>query len=324
MGILNVTADSFSDGGRYLHVDRAVAHGLRLVAEGADIVDVGGESTRPGAQRVPATIETDRVVPVVRELARSGVTVSIDTTRASVARAAVAAGAHLINDVSGGLADPLMVGAVADCDVPYVAMHWRAPSADMHRFTSYDDVVTDVIAALARRLDALSRAGVDLTRVIVDPGLGFAKTAEQNWTILGRLDEFKALGRPILVGASRKAFLGAELARDGVTPPPPARDTATAAYRPSSPSPGSTACASTTLPRACRPPGSQPRCAAAATAPARSDRGSRSRPSQPRVHPRRRRARFANRTGAVVKRMVGSQKPPSVLHHIQRRAEVFQ
>lgn len=229
MGILNVTADSFSDGGRYLHVDRAVAHGLRLVAEGADIVDVGGESTRPGAQRVPATIETDRVVPVVRELARSGVTVSIDTTRASVARAAVAAGAHLINDVSGGLADPLMVGAVADCDVPYVAMHWRAPSADMHRFTSYDDVVTDVLAALARRLDALSRAGVDLTRVIVDPGLGFAKTAEQNWTILGRLDEFKALGRPILVGASRKAFLGAELARDGVTPPPPARDTATAA-----------------------------------------------------------------------------------------------
>lgn len=225
MGILNVTADSFSDGGRYLNPGPAVAHGLGLAANGADIVDVGGESTRPGAQRVPAEVETAGVVPVVRELARAGVVVSIDTTRASVARAAVDAGARLVNDVSGGLADPEMAAAVAETGVPYVAMHWRAPSADMHRFTDYDDVVDE----LARRLDALAQAGVDPGRVVIDPGLGFAKTPEQNWTILGRLEEFDVLGRPVLVGASRKAFLGTELAVEGVVPPSRDRDTATAA-----------------------------------------------------------------------------------------------
>jgi dihydropteroate synthase len=229
MGIVNVTADSFSDGGRFIALDDAVARGLQLTADGADLVDVGGESTRPGAQRVQEDLEAARVVPVVRELARAGVLVSIDTTRSAVAQAAVEAGAVLVNDVSGGLADPVMAGRVAELAVPYVATHWRAPSADMHRFARYDDVVADVIAELGRRLDALVDAGIDPARIIFDPGLGFAKKSVHNWQLLAGLARFDVLGRPLLIGASRKAFLGEELGRRGLRIAPRERDVATAA-----------------------------------------------------------------------------------------------
>jgi dihydropteroate synthase len=229
MGILNVTTDSFSDGGDYLRLERAVARGVALAREGADLIDVGGESTRPGAQRVPAELEKTRVVPVVRQLANAGIRVSVDTMRAEVAEAAVEAGAAMVNDVSGGLADPRMAARVAALGVPYVAMHWRAPSRDMHRFTRYTDVVRDVVAELGRRLEELVAAGLDADRIVVDPGLGFAKTSDQNWEILGRLDELAALGRPVLLGASRKSFLGNVLGRGGVAPPPAERDIATAA-----------------------------------------------------------------------------------------------
>jgi dihydropteroate synthase len=227
MGIVNVTPDSFSDGGAHLEADRAIAHGLRLVADGADLVDVGGESTRPGAQRVPADVELARVLPVVRGLSDAGVVVSVDTMRARVAAAAVAAGAALVNDVSGGLADPAMARCVADLGTPYVAMHWRAHSARMHAHTWYRDVVADVVAELAERLDRLTTAGVDPDRIVVDPGIGFAKTAAQNWQLLHRLEELTALGRPILVGASRKSFL-ADVVEPGPGGPA-ARDLATVA-----------------------------------------------------------------------------------------------
>lgn len=207
MGILNVTPDSFSDGARYLAVDAAVEHGLALTAAGADLVDVGGESTRPGAPRVPVAEELRRVLPVVRGLVASGVRVSVDTTRARVAEAAVAVGASVVNDVSGGLADPRMASAVADLGVTYVAMHWRGPSAVMARHASYGDVVREVRAELAVRLDALVAAGVDPERVVLDPGLGFAKDAAQSWALLRGLDRILDLGRPVLVGASRKSFL---------------------------------------------------------------------------------------------------------------------
>lgn len=207
MGVLNVTPDSFSDGGRYLTVDAAVEHGLRLVREGADLVDVGGESTRPGADRTPAAEERARVLPVVRELAAAGVAVSIDTMRAAVAEAAVAAGAVLVNDVSGGLADPDMARCVADLGTPYIAMHWRAHSARMREHSRYRDVVADVVAELRCRVHALVAAGLRPDRLIVDPGLGFAKTAAQSWQLVRRLDEVFALERHVLVGASRKSFL---------------------------------------------------------------------------------------------------------------------
>jgi dihydropteroate synthase len=226
MGIVNVTPDSFSDGGACLEADRAIEHGLRLAADGADLVDVGGESTRPGAQRVPVEVELARVLPVVRALAAAGVVVSIDTMRARVADAAVAAGAAVVNDVSGGLADPAMARCVAHLGTPYVAMHWRAHSAQMQAHTRYRDVVADVVAELAVRLDRLSAAGVDLNRVVVDPGIGFAKTAAQSWHLLRRLEELAALGRPILVGASRKSFL-AQVLPPGTTASE--RDSATAA-----------------------------------------------------------------------------------------------
>ena len=227
MAVLNVTPDSFSDGGRFLDADAALAHGRDQVARGADLIDVGGESTRPGARRIPATEELDRILPVIEGLAASGVLVSVDTMRAEVARAAVAAGAVVINDVSGGLADPQMIELLDDLPVPYVAMHWRGHSADMEQLARYDDVVADVRAELAARLDALDRAGIDLTRVVIDPGLGFAKTQAHNWALLRRLDDLASLGRPILLGASRKRFLGDLLADADGPRPPVERDRAT-------------------------------------------------------------------------------------------------
>ena len=229
MGVVNVTPDSFSDGGRYLEVDKAVAHGLSLVADGADLVDVGGESTRPGAVRPTADEELARVVPVVAALADAGVTVSVDTMRAEVAEAAVGAGARLVNDVSGGRADPAMLPTVAGLGVPYVLMHWRAHSQTMQEHTAYDDVVGDVVAELGAQLDAAAAAGVDLARVAVDPGIGFSKTADQNWELLARLDGLRSLGRPVLVATSRKRFLGQLLARGDELRPPVGRDDATTA-----------------------------------------------------------------------------------------------
>jgi dihydropteroate synthase len=212
MGVVNVTPDSFSDGGTWFDTDAALAHGLLLARDGADIVDVGGESTRPGAARVPVEEELRRSIPVVRALADSGVAVSIDTMHVPVAVAAIRAGAVLVNDVSGGLADPQMPAFIADAGVPYVCMHWRDFSERMQERAVYDDVVGDVRSELAARLDVLDAAGVALDNVIVDPGLGFAKLAAHNWELLARLPELATLGRPILVGASRKSFLGALLA----------------------------------------------------------------------------------------------------------------
>ena len=230
MGVLNVTPDSFSDGGRHLGADSAVAHGLELRDAGADIVDVGGESTRPGAGRVDLDEELRRVLPVVRELASAGVTVSIDTMRAAVASAALEAGAVIVNDVSGGLGDPDMAGVVAGSTSPYVVMHWRGHSADMASRATYDDVVADVVREVGDRVEALAAAGVDPARLVLDPGLGFAKDAGHSWALLGRLDAFAALGRPVLIGASRKGFLGSLLADpDGRPRPLDERDIATAA-----------------------------------------------------------------------------------------------
>jgi dihydropteroate synthase len=212
MGVLNVTPDSFSDGGRYLDPAVAVDHGRALVAEGADLVDVGGESTRPGATRPSPEEEEDRVLPVVRALAGDGVLVSVDTMRASVASAAVEAGAVLVNDVSGGLADEAMLSTVAALDVAYVLMHWRAHSTQMQRFTDYGDVVADVSAELRERLDAAAQAGVRPERVAVDPGIGFSKTADQNWDVLAGMERLHDLGHPVLIATSRKRFLGALLA----------------------------------------------------------------------------------------------------------------
>jgi dihydropteroate synthase len=227
MGVLNVTPDSFSDGGLFVDVDVAVEHARSQVAQGADLVDVGGESTRPGATRIPVSEELDRVLPVIRELAAAGVIVSIDTMRAEVAREAVAVGAAIVNDVSGGLADPQMLELLTELDVPYVAMHWRGHSADMDQLARYDDVVSDVRAELADRLVALNRAGVDLRRVVLDPGLGFAKTAAHNWQLLRGLSELTSLGRPLLLGASRKRFLGELLADSSGPRPVTGRDRAT-------------------------------------------------------------------------------------------------
>lgn len=222
MGVLNVTPDSFSDGGDHATVEDAITYGLKLVAQGADLVDVGGESTRPGAQRVGAEIEAERVVPVIKALAAEGVRCSVDTMRAVVASAAVDAGAVLVNDVSGGLADPSMLATVAAAGVPFVAMHWRGHSAGMQARAVYDDVVADVCAELSARLDACAAAGI--SEVIVDPGIGFAKTAEHNWALLQALPRLQTLG-PVLLGSSRKAFLGALL--DGREPR--GRDAATTA-----------------------------------------------------------------------------------------------
>lgn len=230
MGVVNVTPDSFSDGGLWLDPKAAIAHGEDLMAAGADLVDVGGESTRPGAERVPPVEELRRVLPVIEQLTREGVPVSVDTMRAEVARRAVGAGAVLVNDVSGGLADPDMPAVVAATGAAYVAMHWRGHSTVMQTLTHYDDVVRDVVRELGLRVEALLAAGVAEDRIVLDPGLGFAKTAEHNWQLLGRLEEIVELGRPVLVGASRKRFLGTLLAPDGAGPvPTDRRDAATAA-----------------------------------------------------------------------------------------------
>ncbi|MEZ5093208.1 dihydropteroate synthase [Nocardioides sp.] len=225
MGILNVTPDSFSDGGLWADTESAIAHGLRLAADGADLVDVGGESTRPGAVRPPLAEELDRVVPVVAGLVAEGVTVSVDTMRAEVARAAVEAGAALVNDVSGGLADPAVLDVVAASGSAYVAMHWRAHSDRMQALATYDGpggVVAAVCAELTDRLDACDAAGIPRDRVVLDPGLGFAKTAEHNWQLLRAWPLLEGLGRPLLLGASRKSFLGSLLADAAGEPRPPA------------------------------------------------------------------------------------------------------
>ncbi len=229
IGVLNVTPDSFSDGGRWPDAEAAVRHGLELAEQGADLVDVGGESTRPGAERVPEDEELRRTIPVVRALAAAGVAVSVDTMRAVTARASIEAGAVLVNDVSGGLADPGMLPVVAELRVPVVLMHWRGPSAVMAGLAHYDDVVAEVCGELSARLQAAAEAGVAPERVVLDPGLGFAKDAGHSWALLAHLDALLAAGRPVLVGASRKRFLGSLLARNGEAPPPEQRDEATCA-----------------------------------------------------------------------------------------------
>ncbi len=230
MGVLNVTGDSFSDGGRYLDSDDAVAHGLTMAAEGAGIVDVGGESTRPGATRIEPRIEASRVVPVIKELAGQGVTVSIDTMHADVARAALQSGARIVNDVSGGRADPAMAPLVAEAGVPWVLMHWRPVSSGRpHQAPRYRDVVAEVRDELLAGVDDAVAAGVDPAKLIIDPGLGFAKTGQHNWALLRGLPQLVATGIPVLLGASRKRFLGTLLAGpDGSPRPADGRETATA------------------------------------------------------------------------------------------------
>jgi dihydropteroate synthase len=230
MGVLNVTPDSFSDGGCFADPAEAIAHGLEMHAAGADYVDVGGESTRPGADRVDADEECRRVLPVIRELAAAGVRLSVDTTRAEVAEAALAAGAQMVNDVSGGLADKNMAELVADAGVPWVLMHWRGHSREMYAAARYGDVVTEVRAELTARVEDVVAAGVDPAQLVLDPGLGFAKNAEHNWALLAGLDRIVDLGLPVLVGASRKTFLGRLLAGpDGAPRPAEQRDAATLA-----------------------------------------------------------------------------------------------
>jgi dihydropteroate synthase len=229
MGVLNVTPDSFSDGGRYLDMAAAIEHGVRMHADGADVVDVGGESTRPGAERVDAATEIERVLPVVTELVRRGIPVSVDTTRAKVAATIAEAGAAIINDVSGGLADPEMAHVAADSGLPWVLMHWRGHSRDMNALAHYEDVVADVRSELSRQVETALRAGVTEDAIVLDPGLGFAKTGIHNWQLLRHLDVLTDLGFPVLVGASRKRFLGELLsAPDGAPRPPSERETATA------------------------------------------------------------------------------------------------
>ena len=208
MGILNVTPDSMSDGGDYLDPKKAIARGLEMIEEGATIIDVGGESTKPGAERVTLEEELTRVIPVIHALAKSGAKVSVDTMRAEVAAMAVAAGASIINDVSGGLADPAMHATAAALKTQYICMHWRGQSKDMDSLAVYEDVTMDVINELTKQVASALLAGIEPTKLVVDPGLGFAKSAEQNWEILKNIDTFKELGFPILVGGSRKRFLG--------------------------------------------------------------------------------------------------------------------
>ncbi|MDQ1105340.1 dihydropteroate synthase [Nocardioides zeae] len=230
MGVVNVTPDSFSDGGRWADPERAVAHGLALVADGADLLDIGGESTRPGATRPLLAEELDRVVPVIRELAVAGVTVSVDTMRAEVAEAALAAGATVVNDVSGGLADPRVLAVTAEAGATYVAMHWRAHADRMTDFADYPrGVVTEVAEELAVRRDAALAAGIAPERLVLDPGLGFAKGAHHNWELLAGLGRLDGLGHRLLVGASRKTFLGRLLAGPEGPRPVDGREHATAA-----------------------------------------------------------------------------------------------
>ena len=209
MGILNVTPDSFADGGRHFDFESAINRAKEMISEGVDIIDVGGESTRPGADRVTEEIERDRVIPVITELAELGATLSIDTTRANIAQAAIGAGATLVNDVSGGLADPKMAALIAsNSNIQYVVMHWRGHSKDMQKAAEYQNVVTEVKDELDDRVIALTKAGVLPEQIILDPGIGFAKSSAHNWELLKNIDRLNLLGFPILVGASRKRFLG--------------------------------------------------------------------------------------------------------------------
>lgn len=220
IGVLNVTPDSFSDGGRFTSLDDAVAHGCRLADDGADLVDVGGESTRPGADRVDAAEEERRVIPVIEALVANGIRVSIDTYRAVVAERALAAGASVVNDVSGGLGDPDMAAVVGAAGCPWILMHWRGHSRRMQDLAHYVDVVDDVRRELAERVEAANQAGISSDRIVIDPGLGFAKTAEHNWALLAHLDVLVGFGLPVLIGASRKSFLGRVLADPAGTPRP--------------------------------------------------------------------------------------------------------
>jgi dihydropteroate synthase len=230
MGVVNVTPDSFSDGGRWHEPEHAVAHGRQLLAEGADMLDVGGESTRPGATRPLATEELGRVIPVISALAAEGAVISVDTMRAEVADAALQAGAVLVNDVSGGLADPEILEVAAARGAAYAAMHWRSHADTMTRHATYDDVVDEVTKELSARIEAALAAGIASGRLAVDPGLGFAKTAEHNWQLLAGLEQLHGLGHPILVGSSRKTFLGRLLAGpDGKPRPVLDREDATTA-----------------------------------------------------------------------------------------------
>jgi dihydropteroate synthase len=210
MGILNVTPDSFADGGKHFELDHAIARGMEMIDEGVDIIDIGGESTRPGADRVTPEEEVARVIPVIQALVGKGADISIDTMRASTARLAVQAGATIVNDVSGGAADPDMFSTVAELGCTYTLMHWRGHSKDMNSKAVYDDVVADVISEVTMQLDKALAAGIAREKIILDPGLGFAKDAEHNWEILNRIDEFIALGYPVLIGHSRKRFLGGD------------------------------------------------------------------------------------------------------------------
>lgn len=210
MGILNVTPDSFADGGEHFTFEHAVQRGLQMIEEGVDIIDIGGESTRPGAERVSEEEEHRRVIPVIQALAGQGADISVDTMRASTARLAVEAGASIVNDVSGGVADPAMFSTVADLGCKYTLMHWRGHSKDMSSLAHYEDVVNDVITEVTLQLDKALAAGIKRENIILDPGLGFAKDAEHNWEILNRIEEFTALGYPVLIGHSRKRFIGGD------------------------------------------------------------------------------------------------------------------
>ncbi|OIQ73084.1 dihydropteroate synthase 1 [mine drainage metagenome] len=229
MGIINVTTDSFSDGGRHLELDDALRRARTMMIEGADIIDIGGESTRPGAERVSEQVERDRVIPLLREMVDLGAIVSVDTMRAAIAEEAISAGAAVINDVSGGLADPVMGEVIAAARVPFVAMHWRGHSERMQTFAQYKNVTHEVRDELAARVDGLVMQGVELEQIIIDPGLGFAKTPAHNWELLHNFKLLKDLNLPILVGASRKRFLGELLSAEGVDRALDERDDATVA-----------------------------------------------------------------------------------------------
>lgn len=229
MGIINVTTDSFSDGGRHIDLDNALRRAHTMVAEGADIIDIGGESTRPGAERIDEQIERDRVIPLLREIVELGAIVSVDTMRASIAEEAISAGALIINDVSGGLADPVMGEVIAAARVPFVAMHWRGHSDRMQSVAHYKHVAHEVRDELAARIDGLLIQGVEFEQIIVDPGIGFAKTPSHNWELLHNFKALKDLDRPILIGASRKRFIGELLSVEGVERSLDERDDATIA-----------------------------------------------------------------------------------------------
>ena len=229
MGVLNVTPDSFSDGGRFNDPEIATNHALQMIRDGADIIDIGGESTRPGSERISVQAELDRVLPVIAALVDSGVAISIDTMRAEVAQAAVAAGACMVNDVSGGKSDPEILEFVASLSTPYILMHWRGPSNIMNTLTDYQNVVADVTNEISKQVDVAVAAGIARERIVIDPGIGFAKTVDQNWPILKHLDVLEELGLPILMGASRKKFLGELLVKDGVPRNSDERESATTA-----------------------------------------------------------------------------------------------